>query len=199
MVCLRLGDALLDEANPIATRVLHKVGFYVVPNMNPDGAVRGNLRTNTAGANLNREWMTPSLEKSPEFFLVKNKIHAIGCDLFLDAHGDKALLYIFVAGSEMLERFNAEKALEQNKFIANFEIASPDFQNKYGYQASKYHAGTLKLASKYVGHTFQCLSLMLELLFKDNANLPNAKTGWNGACSARLGAASLQPILKVFE
>ena len=28
--------------------------------MNPDGSVRGNLRTNAAGANLNREWMTPS-------------------------------------------------------------------------------------------------------------------------------------------
>ncbi|WP_108438732.1 M14-type cytosolic carboxypeptidase [Glaciimonas sp. PCH181] len=192
-------DALLDEANPIATQVLQNTVFYVVPNMNPDGAARGNLRTNAAGANLNREWMTPSLETSPEVFLVKNKMHVIGCDLFLDVHGDEALPYNFVAGSEMLDGFTAEQAVEQNKFIANFESASPDFQSKYGYHAGKYSADVLKLASKYVGHTFQCLSLTLELPFKDNANLPNAQTGWNGARSARLGAAILQPILKAFE
>ena len=45
---------------------------YVIPNMNPDGSVRGHLRTNAAGANLNREWQTtgdyvaPTLERSPE-------------------------------------------------------------------------------------------------------------------------------------
>jgi murein tripeptide amidase MpaA len=32
--------------------------------------------------------------------------------------------------------------------------------------------------------------------FKDNADLPNSYTGWNGARSAALGAAILQPILQ---
>jgi murein tripeptide amidase MpaA len=53
-------DALLDNANPVSRKLLQRAVFYVVPNMNPDGSVRGNLRTNAAGANLNREWMTPS-------------------------------------------------------------------------------------------------------------------------------------------
>ncbi len=100
-------EALLDAANPLARRLLQRAVFYVVPNMNPDGAVRGNLRTNAAGANLNREWMTPSLEKSPEVFLVRNRIQQTGCDFFLDMHGDEALPYVFVAGSEMLEDFSA--------------------------------------------------------------------------------------------
>lgn len=34
--------------------------------MNPDGSYRGHLRTNASGANLNREWKEPTLEKSPE-------------------------------------------------------------------------------------------------------------------------------------
>ena len=55
----------------IAQRLLQHAVFYVVPNMNPDGSVRGNLRTNAAGANLNREWMTPSLETSPGGFCCK--------------------------------------------------------------------------------------------------------------------------------
>jgi len=37
-----------------------------VPNVNPDGAMRGHLRTNAAGANLNREWAKPTMEHSPE-------------------------------------------------------------------------------------------------------------------------------------
>lgn len=192
-------DALLDRANPLATQLLQKVAFYIVPNMNPDGSVRGNLRTNAAGANLNREWMTPSLERSPEVFVVRQKIHEVGCDLFLDIHGDEALPYVFVAGSEMLENFTLQQSAQQQKFITAFLRASPDFQTKYGYEASKYNSDMLTLASKYIGHTFQCVSLTLELPFKDNANLPDQDTGWNGARSARLGAAVLQPILSMFE
>lgn len=188
-------EALLDRSNPAARLLLEKSAFYVVPNMNPDGSVRGNLRTNAAGANLNREWMTPSIEASPEVLVVKNKIHEIGCDLFLDIHGDESLPYVFVAGSEMLEGFSARQASEQQAFIDSFKRASPDFQTVFGYPAGKYREDMLKLASKYIGHTFKCISLTLELPFKDNANFPDARTGWSGARSARLGAAILQPIL----
>lgn len=190
-------DALLDEANPIARRLLQHAVLYVVPNMNPDGAARGNLRTNAAGANLNREWMAPSPERSPEVYAVKNKIHETGCDLFLDVHGDEALPYVFVAGCEMLEGFTAEQAAEQQAFIDAFRRASPDFQTEHGYAASKYREEMLQLASKYVGHTFKCVSLTLEMPFKDNAQLPDARTGWSGARSAKLGQAVLQPMLQV--
>lgn len=188
-------NALLDPANPFAREILQRAVVYVVPNMNPDGSVRGNLRTNAAGANLNREWMTPSLETSPEVYYVKNKIHETGCDMFLDIHGDEALPYIFVAGSEMIEGFTEKQAREQQVFVDAFCAASPDFQTKFGYEASKYNADMLKLASKYIGHTFKCVSLTLELPFKDNANLPDEFVGWDGARSAKLGEAMLQPIL----
>jgi len=192
-------DALLDPSNEIARRLLAGAVFYVVPNMNPDGSVRGNLRTNAAGANLNREWATPSMASSPEVFLVKNKIHEVGCDLFFDIHGDEALPYVFVAGSEMLEGFSARQMAEQRKFIADFKLASPDFQTEEGYPASKYKEDVLTLASKYIGHTFKCLSLTLEMPFKDNAYRPEPQFGWSGARSARLGKAILQPILHTVE
>lgn len=188
-------DALLDHSNPIARRVLQQAVFYVVPNMNPDGAVRGNLRTNAAGINLNREWMAPSLERSPEVYAVRNKIHDIGCDLFLDVHGDEALPYVFVAGCEMLEGFTADQQAVQAAFIDSFMQASPDFQSVHGYEATKYREELLQLASKYIGHTFGCLSLTLEMPFKDNADLPDPIVGWNSARSVQLGKAILQPIL----
>jgi murein tripeptide amidase MpaA len=188
-------DSLLDDANPVARKLLQRCVFYIVPNMNPDGSVRGNLRTNAAGANLNREWMTPSAERSPEVLYVKQKMHETGIDMFFDIHGDEALPYNFVAGNEMLENFTEQKRARQQNFIARYKNASPDFQDKVGYAASKYKEDMLTLASKYVGHHFGCLSLTLEMPFKDNADLPDPQVGWNGARSARLGAAILQPIL----
>lgn len=188
-------DALMDEANPFARRLLNDAVLYIVPNMNPDGSVRGNLRTNAAGANLNREWAGPTLETSPEVFLVRNKIHETGCDLFLDIHGDEGLPYVFIAGCEMLEGFDERQAAEQQAFIEELKRASPDFQDRYGYESGKYREDMLKLASKYIGHTFQCLSLTLEMPFKDNAHLPFPSVGWNGARSAQLGRAMLQPLL----
>ncbi|HYD96867.1 MAG TPA: M14-type cytosolic carboxypeptidase [Noviherbaspirillum sp.] len=192
-------DALLDRADPVARSLLEQAVFYVVPNMNPDGAVRGNLRTNAAGANLNREWMAPSTERSPEVLAVRNRLHETGCDLFLDIHGDETLPYVFVAGCEMLEGFTQQQQAEQQAFIDSFLQASTDFQTRHGYEASKYREEMLQLASKYVGHTFKCISLTLEMPFKDNADLPDETSGWNGARSARLGRAILQPILHVLK
>jgi murein tripeptide amidase MpaA len=163
--------------------------------MNPDGAVRGNLRTNAAGANLNREWMEPSLETSPEVFHVRKRMHETGCDLFLDIHGDESIPYVFAAGSEMLEGFSEQQAAEQRAFIDCFLRASEDFQTEVGYESGKYRADLLKLASKYVGHTFKCVSLTLEMPFKDNARSPQPKSGWNGARSAQLGRDILPAIL----
>jgi len=192
-------DALLDTADPVAQKLLKHAVFYIVPNMNPDGAVNGNLRTNSTGTNLNREWMTPSLESSPEVFHVKNRIHEAGCDLFLDIHGDEGLPYVFVAGSEMLEGFTQQQTDEQLAFITQFMRASEDFQTEFGYGSGKYRAEMLKLASKYIGHTFKCVSLTLEMPFKDNARSPDPKVGWNGARSAQLGKQMLQPILHNVE
>lgn len=185
--------------DPVARKLYDHATFYIVPNMNPDGSVRGNLRTNAAGANLNREWLEPDAARSPEVLVVRDAIHATGCDLFFDIHGDEALPYVFVAGSEMLPSFTESQGIEQKAFIEAFKHASPDFQDKYGYEAGKYRQDALKLASKYVGHEFGCLSLTLEMPFKDNANLPDERVGWNGERSAALGAAMLQAILRHVE
>jgi len=188
-------DALLDPQAPITRELLEHAVFHIVPNMNPDGAARGNLRTNAAGANLNREWMEPSPETSPEVFHVRKRMHQTGCDLFLDIHGDESIPYVFVAGSEMLEGFSERQAAEQQAFIDCFLRSSEDFQTEVGYESGKYRADLLKLASKYVGHTFKCVSLTLEMPFKDNVRSPQPKLGWNGARSAQLGRDILPAIL----
>lgn len=186
---------LLDMADPVARQLRQQAVFYIVPNMNPDGAARGNLRTSATGANLNREWVAPSAQHSPEVLAVRNLMHETGCDLFLDVHGDEALPYIFVAGSEMLEGFSDAQRAAQQDFVDYLKAASPDFQTVYGYAAGKYREEVLRLASKYVAHHFKCVSLTLEMPFKDNAELPDPGVGWNGARSAALGRSTLQAIL----
>ena len=81
---------LLDPNDALAISIRKQATIYVVPNMNPDGSIRGYLRTNASGANLNREWgntgdhVAPSLERSPEVYGVLEKVKQTGCDLFLD-------------------------------------------------------------------------------------------------------------------
>ena len=64
-----------------------------VPNMNPDGSRRGHLRANARGANLNREWLEPSLERSPEVYHVREMIKALKPCFFLDVHSEEELEY----------------------------------------------------------------------------------------------------------
>jgi len=190
-------ERLLDARDPIARAVLERAVVHIVPNMNPDGSVLGNLRTNASGANLNREWMAPSLERSPEVFHVRAAMHASGVNAFLDVHGDEALPYVFVDGCERLVSFTPKQNALQRAFGAAFRQASPDFQQVHGYPDDKETKVNLTLASKYVGHAFGCLALTLEMPFKDNADLPDPEVGWNGERSKRLGAAALEPLLAV--
>ncbi|RJF99303.1 M14 family metallopeptidase [Noviherbaspirillum saxi] len=184
-------DALRNSQNPMVRGLLAHAVFYIVPNMNPDGSVRGNLRTNAAGANLNREWLSPSLESSPEVWHVKRRIEKVGCDVFLDVHGDERLPYVFAAGGEMLDNFEAGKAAHQQRFIDCLAAASTEFRPTGCYPPGKYQKYGLELASTYMELAFDCVALMLEMPFKDNACAPNMRTGWSGGRSAKFGQQTL--------
>ena len=110
-------EALLDQDDPISKSLLDNAVFYVVPNMNPDGSKRGNLRANAAGANLNREWLEPSMERSPEVYLVREKMEQTGMDFCLDVHGDEALPYNFIAGSEGIPDWNDERQADRKSVV----------------------------------------------------------------------------------
>ncbi|MDK4528829.1 M14-type cytosolic carboxypeptidase [Kingella kingae] len=188
---------LLDHQDPTARTLLDKATFYVVPNMNPDGSFLGNLRTNAAGANLNREWLEPSIEYSPEVFYVREKMHEIGVDMFLDVHGDEGLPYVFVAGTEGVPNYNQQIADLETLFKNALQAASPDFQDVYGYEKDAAGQANLSMATAYVGNTFGCLAYTLEMPFKDNNNLPDDDFGWNGQRSLRLGESMLTAMLAV--
>lgn len=192
-------NSLLDEDNATAKLLLEKANFYIVPNMNPDGSVRGHLRTNAVGTNLNREWANPSLEKSPEVFHVINKMEETGVDLFYDVHGDEALPYVFLAGSQGTPSYNDRLAHLRDKFSDVLKLASADFQSEFGYDIDAPGTANMTIATHWVAERFDCLANTLEMPFKENANLPFEDTGWSPERSIKLGEASLVAMLAVVD
>lgn len=192
-------ERLLDLNDPVSRTLQSKCIFYVMPNMNPDGAVRGNLRCNATGVNLNREWAAPSMECSPEVFLVREKMLITGVDLFLDIHGDEALSYNFVSGSSGIPGYSERLEELEHAFKAAWLVSSPDFQSSFGYDDDKPGEANMGIANKWVCQQFDCLAYTIEMPFKDNAELPDELHGWSGKRSKILGASVLQPILAVID
>lgn len=186
--------SLLDSDDPISKALLEKAVFYVVPNMNPDGSRRGNLRANAAGANLNREWLEPSMDRSPEVYLVRQMMEKTGMDFCLDVHGDEALPYNFIAGSEGIPGWNEERQAQLDFYQQSLIQASPDFQNKVGYDIDKPGEALMTVGTNYLAHKFNTLVMTLEMPFKDTTETPDDTFGWSLERSQYLGKACLNAL-----
>jgi murein tripeptide amidase MpaA len=191
---LGLIDRLLDEEDATAIKLLEKANFYLVPNMNVDGSILGNLRVNAKGINLNREWAEPSIENSPEVYYVKEKMRATGMDFVLDVHGDEGLPYNFLSGIEGIPSFDDNLKQLTDLFIQQWMAVNPDMQDKYGYPMNEPGKANLQIGSKNLGEEFHCLSQTLEMPFKQNDNIPDEMLGWSSERSIKLGE-SLVPVL----
>lgn len=192
-------DRLLDEDDGVARSLLNSAVFYLVPNMNPDGSARGHLRTNAKGVNLNREWQTPTMENSPEVYLVREKMLATGVDMHLDIHGDEALPFNFVAGSEGVPSYNERIKGLEDKFKNVLLAITPEFQDDKGYDKDEPGQANLTVAANWVGEQFKCLAYTVEMPFKDNNLLPDYSVGWSGERSSLFGRDFLTAIYHVVD
>ena len=187
-------DRLIDKADGVARSLLDHAVFYLVPNMNPDGSVRGHLRTNAAGVNLNREWADPSMEKSPEVYLVRKKMLEVGVDLHLDVHGDESIPANFVDGCEGIPSYDQRQKTLEDNFKALLLAITPEFQDQHGYDKDEPGTADLSIATNWVGELFKCLALTIEMLFKDHDELPDDRMGWSDQRSRILGRDFLTAI-----
>jgi len=192
-------DRLTDPDHAVARVLLEKAVFYMVPNMNPDGSRRGHLRTNAAGVNLNREWLEPSLERSPEVFLVRARMHETGVDFCLDVHGDESLPYNFIVGFEGIPSVTAAQLNLLEGYQTRLAELNPEFQTSHGYPRNAPAQANLTMSTNYIAETFGCLAITLEQPFKDAANLPNPATGWSPARCRRLASACLDALYSVVD
>jgi len=192
-------ERLLDDNDPVARALLEKAVFHIVPNMNPDGSRRGHLRTNAAGINLNREWQEPSEEKSPEVFWVRRRMEETGVDFCLDVHGDEAIPHNFIAGPEGVPSFGDRQARLLSDFKNALLQASPDFQTEEGYPANQPGRANLKIGANWIAEQFGCLSMTLEMPFKDIGDGREQRQGWSPTRSRLLGRANLDAIYAVLR
>ena len=190
---------LLDDEDDVAMVLREKATFHIVPNMNPDGSFRGNLRTNYAGANLNREWGVATIQSAPEVYHTIEAMNAAKPDLCLDVHGDESLPYNFIAGAEGIPGYTEKQSDNLAAFLLAYKTASPDFQTQHGYGISAPGSANLTMCTNYTAHAYDCLAMTLEMPFKDNADAPNAEFGWSPDRSADLGGAVLDAMLAVVE
>lgn len=172
-------ERMTDRNDAVANRLLEKSVIYVVPNINPDGSRRGNLRTNAVGANLNREWQNPTLERSPEVYHVRAKMQEVGNHFCLDVHGDEGLPYNFIAGYEGIPSLDDNQLEQLNAYRDELARIFPDFQTKNGYPKASPGKGNLTTSTGHLAEEMGTVALTLEMPFKDNADRPDQDRGWS--------------------
>ena len=187
-------EKLTDPDDPVARILRRDCTFHVVPNMNPDGSRRGHLRTNAVGVNLNREWHAPSAEKSPEVLYVRNAMDDQPPAFAMDVHGDEAIPANFLAGFEGIPSLTERQSALFSQFSATLERISPDFQTRQGYEAPPPGKANLSMSTTQLAERFGCVSMTLEMPFKDNFDLPDDVYGWSPERSKYLAAACLDAL-----
>jgi murein tripeptide amidase MpaA len=192
-------EKLLDDADPIARRLLTKATFHIVPNMNPDGSRRGHLRTNAAGVNLNREWHDPSPERSPEVLHVLREMDRTGVDFAMDVHGDEAIPANFLAGFEGIPSIKRSQQDLYDRFSDELVRISPDFQTAKGYEVAGPGQANLSMSTAQLAERFGAVSMTLEMPFKDNDDLPDPDEGWSPDRSRLLARACLDALHAIID
>ena len=190
-------EKLCDPDDPVARVLRRDCTFHIVPNMNPDGSRRGHLRTNAVGVNLNREWHAPTPEKSPEVLCVRNAMDETGVDFAMDIHGDEAIPANFLAGFEGVPSITDRQKQLFKLFSDTLERVSPDFQTRQGYEIPAPGQANLSMSTTQLAERFGCVSMTLEMPFKDNFDLPDPVQGWSPARSKFLAHACLDALHRV--
>ena len=188
-------DMLTDPADPHARKLLEKCRIHIVPNCNPDGSCRGHLRTNYAGVNLNREWAEPSAERSPEVLCIRNAMDATGVHWAMDVHGDEAIPAAFMAGFNGIPSWTDDQGERYQTFIDRLAARTPDFQTKLGYPVSGKGKANLTMSTNQLAERFGpshgCVSMTLEMPFKDTIDNNDPDQGWSPERCKRLARECL--------
>ncbi|HEX7877124.1 MAG TPA: M14-type cytosolic carboxypeptidase [Sphingobium sp.] len=192
-------ERLCDEEDAVARLLRSKATFHIVPNMNPDGSRCGHLRTNAVGVNLNREWHDPSMERSPEVFLVRAAMDESGVDFAMDVHGDEAIAAVFLAGFEGIPSITEKQLGLYHRYRDTLAARTPDFQTKRGYPTASEGKANLSMSTNQIAERFGAVAMTLEMPFKDNDDLPDPDFGWSPARSMQLAKDCLAVLAEMID
>ena len=158
---------LMDADDELTRAILDHCMIFVAPNLNPDGSARGNFRTNAAGRDLNREWSFPNAQSSPEVLAVRSVMEQRGVDLYLDIHGDETEPCIFAVGCAGNPRYSDRLYRLERRLAQHLAQMDRGFSPEHDYGPNDPGKGDLRIANNWVGERFDCLSMTIEMPFKD--------------------------------
>ncbi len=192
-------DRLIDESDPVARELLRQAVFYIVPNMNPDGSARGNHRTNALEIDLNRAWTNSTRDKSPEVWLVRERMLQTGVDFLLDLHADENRPCVYPVHTPGIPSLSERQVRLRKAFDAALVHASPDYSPDEPKGRVEPARGTdpLAMAISWAAEKFGCLAVIIEFPFLDNSFAPDARRGWSHPRSRHFGAACLDALFAV--
>lgn len=179
--------------------LLDNAVLYLVPNMNPDGTYHGNLRTNASGTDLNRAWLDADLIKSPEVYYVRKAMHHIGVDFFMDVHGDENIPGVFLEGRLGCPTLHPEIDTLEKEFMQIYAATNSTIQDELRYEPNEPGKADLRLANSFVAEQHNCVSLLIEIPFKDDKRNPKPKTGFTIDDCKKLGRDVLVPLQHVLS
>ncbi|AJP73947.1 M14 family metallopeptidase [Sphingomonas hengshuiensis] len=192
-------EKLTDLADAPAMLLRAKATIHLVPNMNPDGSRRGHLRTNAAGVNLNREWHSPTPDKSPEVLAVRNAMDESGVAFAIDVHGDEAIPANFLAGFEGIPSWTDAQGGKFYRYARELAEATPDFQLDLGYEKAAPGKANLSMSTNQLAERFGAVSMTLEMPFKDHDANADAEFAWSPARCKTLAHACLDTLAGMID
>ncbi|MBW8783607.1 MAG: hypothetical protein JF593_03040 [Novosphingobium sp.] len=192
-------DMLTDPSDPHARQLRRQCRLHLVPNVNPDGSFRGHLRTNAIGVNLNREWDDPTAERSPEVLALRNAMDATGVHFAMDVHGDEAIPAVFFAGFEGIPSWSEKQGRGFTRYREILQRRTPDFQTRRGYPVAPPGKANLAMSTNQLAERYACVSMTLEMPFKDNDDLPDPERGWSPERSMLLARECLAALAEWLE
>ena len=203
-------EALLHFDAVATSGLLGQATIHVLPNLNPDGAALGHLRTNARGADLNQEWAprgrfalphrptlqaAPTLERSPEVLHTLRALDRHGCDLFVDVHGDECVPGPFLIPTSGIPGWTPRLERLYGAFHAAMAAASPGLRTEGG-GAPNPQLRALSLGPNQIAQRFDCLAVTLEMPFKADPADP-AGTGCTPDRAKALGQSLLGAVQAV--
>ena len=192
-------ECLTDPADPVARALRAKCRIHVVPNCNPDGSRRGNLRTNAVGTNLNREWAEPTPEKSPEVLAILGRMDETGVDFAMDVHADEAIPAVFLAGFDGIPSWTQAQGDGYDRYERILDRRTPDFQTKLGYPKAAAGKANLSMSTNQLAQRFGAVAMTLEMPYKDLVDFPEPEQGWSPERCKLLGRECMAALVEWLE
>jgi murein tripeptide amidase MpaA len=114
----------------------------------------------------------------------------------MDVHGDEAIPAVFLAGFEGIPSLTDKQLSGYHRYRDILKRRTPDFQTDRGYPTSPAGKGNLAMATNQLAERFGCVSMTLEMPFKDHGPLTCPEQGWSPERSKQLGRDCLAALLE---